>query len=461
MQTSSQHPYALPGDLLFVLKARKHIPIETAGRMTKRPNPHILHAATVVTTDDVVEATFRKLAYCVRLRDWRAAGAQGNRYVVLRQPDSNNQIKMQSMINAATYYLNEEYALRDVIIDVFVPQPEKAGRSICSMLAAKILRRAKVVDQKQLPLRRQLYPGELFALLKGLGWVEISTDDGKYFSGIASQLSLSPMELKSSMTEHFNLIESAFGDTWKLARSKIKAIQKVPDDCLIFSFAMKSDYSVFKYSREILKIGIVDVCMIAQKQARQPENWKDEAAHVSEDHEALDEAYAIIQSALRLLNLFLAKLAKIADVISVIEIDRIEAAEAWPNERLSCIKAALMAHAEADMKFFLLTGQPAAEFLRDWAPASLLWLDVWPVEGDVERASVEPLVRELWEEASGQLEEVQKCAVMTAESIIRIDAVLKAHVDQETLDDVRQFVHEFFGRTRAITRYLNRSTTTS
>ena len=170
------HPYALPGDVIFCGQSGKGLHIGEFQRFRNVPNADYVHVAIVVATGEIMEAMWRKKAYALPAAEWRRARRDADRLTILRSPASNRSDLIERMMNAGLYWLEQGYALGQALTN----EASSFEESTCAVLAQRVLAHAGLLAEAAVPAEGQLYPGALFDLLKSEGWREIA-QDSRYF----------------------------------------------------------------------------------------------------------------------------------------------------------------------------------------------------------------------------------------------------------------------------------------
>ena len=181
------YPHALAGDLVFTTNKMRSLPIEGYQRLRRFPHPEKAHVACIVSPTDIMEAMLGEESYSLTFAEWLATRPEDEQRFVLRNPNMRHE-DAGKIIDAALFYLDEKYALKDALRDTIQDTPERLGYSICSVTAGKILKRTGLVDQSLIPAGRQIFPGPLYALLLENGWQKLILGPTYFTSDVATSM---------------------------------------------------------------------------------------------------------------------------------------------------------------------------------------------------------------------------------------------------------------------------------
>ena len=158
--------FAFPGDV-FLVSGDKKTTVEIYQSTNGLPNPHIRHAACMVSPYEVMEANFPEKTYTMHLKFWSQKHGDDT-VTILRHPNAS-WATSDAIRNAAVEFFNESYPVWDAIRN----RPPKEDHSICSGLVAKLLMEAGLIGADVISENSQTYPGELCSILINKGWVTI------------------------------------------------------------------------------------------------------------------------------------------------------------------------------------------------------------------------------------------------------------------------------------------------
>ena len=204
------HPYALPGDVIFCGQSGKGLHIREFQRLRSVPNADYVHVAIVVATGEIMEAMWRKKAYALPAAEWRKGRRDADSLTILRSPASNREDLIERMMNAGIFWLEQGYALGQALANEASPLEE----STCAVLAQRVLAHAGLLAETAVPAAGHLYPGALFDLLKAHGWREIPADDRYFEPPLGSEVSgIGTLRRFLSEGRQFERIMDEFGET--------------------------------------------------------------------------------------------------------------------------------------------------------------------------------------------------------------------------------------------------------
>lgn len=426
------YPHAVAGDLVFVSNKAGGLPIETYQRTRGFPHPSKVHVAIVVSPLDMMEAMVGKSAYSMVFPDWitsRAKRFTDDVFHVLRSPKASVE-NTGKIIDAALYYLDEKYALRDVARDSVRETPVRLGYSICSVLAAKILVRSGAINTEELPLTRQLYPGPMFEILSSLGWYSIDATE-IYFRNPVPEMSQSPMNIRQQAMAGTRMLREQTKIASDIVRILDGHLASVPSEDAIYTIANSGETATFDYLAERIVGVIADYARALREKETGALNWKDQETHGSEVSAISKQA---IQEAEFVLKLFNALIERIKGSLHsdqfVNELnaacDALKASGVVPQEQ---VKSLLKRYLDAEINFYAATGEHAelfseTEFQFDFS--------------NIKKALKEDYddLEQLAESLTGTIESGRAYAASKADVIGNYRDSLRVIVGEEKMDEI-------------------------
>lgn len=262
------YPHAVAGDVIFVSGAKKG-PVEFFQRRKKMPHPEKGHVACVVSPVDIVEAMIGEDTYSLVFSEWLATRADGDQFFVLRHPNAAIE-QTDKVIDAALFYLEESYALEDALRN----SPEREGRSICSVTAAKILRKSELVEPDCFSRNEQVYPGPLYQMLLDLGWREIAPGDAYFENRVISEAE-SPMAMRTKTKKSVDLMRAMTSKTDEFIATMDGLLGSMPKDDIFFALsANEVNRPLDLIATQIADIA-VNHCRALKRIESGIENWRD------------------------------------------------------------------------------------------------------------------------------------------------------------------------------------------
>ena len=288
----NQHfPYALAGDVIFCSDPKKGLHIEGFQRLRQVPNAAFTHAAIVAAPGEVMEAMWRKRAYCLSIGEWRRSRRETNRLTVLRPPAADADALIEPMMNASVYWLEQAYTLRAAIAND--PSPDEG--STCAVLAARVLCRAGLLADSALPADRHLYPGALFNVLKDAGWIAIAPDDRYFEAPYAPGGSITQLAQIVSQGHRFERAMDALGETASGLNRYVREAYSGEAMSFFLSLQTADNARPIAYLRTAASSLAGQFQRSMEARSREPQTWKeglDRANMQAAQQARLDEAAA-------------------------------------------------------------------------------------------------------------------------------------------------------------------------
>jgi len=262
------YPHAIAGDLVFVRGAKRGL-VERYQRAHRMPHPEKSHVACVVSPVDMMEAMWRKTSYSLVFSEWLRTRKKSDKFYILRHPNASVE-KTSDVIEAALFYLEEVYALDDALRNA----PESVGKSICSVTAAKILRRAGLIEPQLLPMNQQIYPGPLYSMLLNLGWIELEMTDQYFANGVVPE-SHSPMQTRIKTMKAARYMRSMTAQTDGLIATMDTFFAKAEAKDVFWALAASRDSSALQYLADQISDVVLNHCRVLTRAEKGSVNWKE------------------------------------------------------------------------------------------------------------------------------------------------------------------------------------------
>lgn len=430
---SLSFPYALPGDVLFVRRGDERNGVVLYQRRHELPNPHIGHAAIVVSPLEAMEADNDKLAYTIKLANWAEDLHEDDQLLVLRKPESAGIRNLGQVIDAAVYWLDQEYSLADARRNA----PISLARSSCSVLVAKILERSELLEPASWSKDKQIYPGELFKLLKEQGWKEVDSGDD-YFSNHLGLPLYSPVnshKLTYLLRSKVNQMHDNLSPIREIYWDHLIELVESKDIPFLLPIRVSTGFS----SLSLIRCLLDDIVGEYQRAETLVElgagTWKVQSSHAKNINDILENTESKVASFQRAILRFLGDMKIINK-----EIDPTNFTKAIINDPSnltnisSNIESSINNYIKGELDFCMTVGMTADDFIDD-IPVAFSGEQINTSDSKFSFANTAE------SELSLRYEDATEVCLRTAKAILAVKQIISILVDKKDLEKLRSKLH--------------------